>query len=90
MAKKIAVLVRDRQGEALRMGVGMILADDEVSVFVLDREVEKNDDNDMNIETMGDMDVKLYTNVKGNDNMEFISTEDMAKKLLEFDNILPY
>ncbi len=90
MAKKIAVLVRDRQGEALRMGVGMILADDEVSVFVLDREVEKNDDNDMNIETMGDMDVKLYTNVKGNENMEFISTEDMAKKLLEFDNILPY
>lgn len=90
MAKKIAVLVRDRQGEALRMGVGMILADDEVSVFVLDREIEKNDDNDMNIETMGDMDVKLYTNVKGNENMEFISTEDMAKKLLEFDNILPY
>jgi hypothetical protein len=90
MAKKIAVLVRDRQGEALRMGVGMILADDEVSVFILDREVEKNDDNDMNIETMGDMDVKLYTNFKGNENMEFISTEDMAQKLLEFDNILPY
>ena len=90
MAKKIAVLVRDRQGEALRMGVGMILADDEVSVFVLDREIEKNDDNDLNVETMGDMDVKLYTNVKGNENMEFISTEDMAKKLLEFDNILPY
>jgi len=90
MAKKIAVLVRNRQGEALRMGVGMILADDEVSVFVLDREIEKNDDNDLNVETMGDMDVKLYTNVKGNENMEFISTEDMAKKLLEFDNILPY
>ena len=90
MAKKIAILVRDRQGEALRMGVGMILADDEVSAFILDREVEKNDDNDLNIETMGDMDVKLFTNFKGNENMEYISTEDLAKKLPEYDNILAY
>ena len=90
MAKKIAILVRDRQGEALRMGVGMILADDEVSVYILDREVEKNDDNDLNVETMGDMDVKIFTNVKGNENMEYISTEDLAKKLPEYDNILAY
>ena len=90
MAKKIAILVRERQGEALRMGVGMILADDEVDVYILDREVEKNDDNDLNIETMGDMDVKTFTNFKGNENMEYISTEDLAAKLLEYDNILPY
>ena len=90
MAKKIAILVRDRQGEALRMGVGMILADDEVSVFILDREVEKNDDNDLNVETMGDMDVKIFTNFKGNENMEYVSTEDIAKKLPEYDNILAY
>ena len=90
MAKKIAILVRDRQGEALRMGVGMILADDEVTAFVLDSKVEENDDNNLNVETMGDMDVKLYTNCKDNADMEFISTEDIAKKLLEFDNILPY
>ena len=90
MAKKIAILVRDRQSEALRMAVGMILADDEVSAFILDREVEKTDDNDLNIETMGDMDVKTFTNFKGNANMEYISTEDIANKLLEYDNILPY
>ncbi|UCH45461.1 MAG: hypothetical protein JSV11_01790, partial [Nitrospiraceae bacterium] len=78
MAKKIAILVRDRQSEALRMAVGMILADDEVSAFILDREVEKTDDNDLNIETMGDMDVKTFTNFKGNANMEYISTEDIA------------
>ena len=90
MAKKIAILVRDRQAEALRMAVGMILADDEVSAFILDREVEKTDDNDLNIETMGDMDVKTFTNFKGNANMEYTSTEDIANKLLEYDNILPY
>lgn len=88
--KKVAVLVRDRQGEALRMGVGMILADDEVHVYVLDRAVEKNDDNDLNAETMGDMDIPRYTNFRGNEDMEFLSTEEMARKLLEYDQILPY
>jgi len=90
MAKKIAVLVRDRQGEALRMGVGLILADDKVDVYVLDREVEKTEENEMNIETMGDMGIGLYTNFKGNENMQYLSTEEIANKLLEYDHILPY
>jgi len=90
MVKKIAVLVRDRQGEALRMGLGLTLANDEVNVFVLDRKVEKNEKNDMNIEMMGDLDVKLFTNCKENEGMKFISTEDLAAKLLEYDHILPY
>jgi len=70
MQKKIAILVRDRQGEAMRMGVGLILADDLVNVFIMDRELEKTDDNLLNLETMGDMDVKTYTNFKGNENIE--------------------
>jgi hypothetical protein len=90
MAKKIAILVRDRQGEGLRMGVGMMLADDLVTVFVLDRKVEDTENNMMNLETMNDMDIKTYTNFKGNENIEYLSTEEIAKKLLEFDNILPY
>jgi hypothetical protein len=90
MAKKIAVLVRDRQAEALRMGLGLTLANDEVNVFVLDRKVEKNEKNDMNLEMMGDLGVKLYTNCKDNEEMEYISTRDLAAKLLEYDHILPY
>ncbi len=90
MQKKIAILVRDRQGEAMRMGVGLILADDMVTVFIMDREVEKTDDNLLNIETMGDMDVKTYTNFKGNENIEYLSTEEIAQKLVEYDQILPY
>ncbi len=90
MAKKIAILVRDRQGEGLRMGVGAMLADDLITVFVMDRKVEETDDNMMNLETMNDMDIKTYTNFKGNENIEYLSTEEIAKKLLEFDTILPY
>jgi hypothetical protein len=90
MSKKIAVVVRERQGEALRMGVGLTLADDSVDVFVLDRKVEETEENALNIETMDMMDIKLYTNVEGAEGMEYISTEDMAAKLLEYDNIIPY
>jgi len=90
MQKKIAILVRDRQGEGLRMGVGAMLADDAITVFIMDRKVEENENNMMNLETMNDMDIKTYTNFKGNENIEYLSTEEIAQKLLEFDLILPY
>jgi hypothetical protein len=90
MAKKIAILVRDRQAEGLRMGVGAMLADDLITVFIMDRKIEETENNTMNLETMNDMDIKTYTNFKGNENIEYLSTEEIAQKLLEFDNILPY
>ncbi|HDY71624.1 MAG TPA: hypothetical protein ENH50_08120, partial [Nitrospirae bacterium] len=61
MGKKITVLVRDRQGEALRMAVGITLLDDVIDVYVLDRKVEETEDNTMNIEMMKDLDMKVYT-----------------------------
>ncbi len=90
MGKKVAVLVRDRQGEALRMSVGVTLMDDSIDVYVLDRKVESNPDNDLNLETIKDMGMKLATNAKVNEGMDFLSTEDLAKKLLEYDHIVPY
>jgi len=90
MSKKIAVVVRERQSEALRMGVGLTLADDSVDVFVLDRKVEETEENALNLETFDMMDMKLYTNVEGVEGAEYISTEDMAAKLLEYDNVIPY
>jgi hypothetical protein len=90
MVKKIAVLVRDRQGEALRMALGITLKDDIVKVFVLDRKVEETEDNNLNIETMRDLDVNFYTNYKANGHMEYLSTEEIARKILECDHIIPY
>jgi hypothetical protein len=90
MGKKIAVLVRDRQGEALRMSVGITLMDDTIDVYVLDRKVESNDDNDLNLETIKDMDMKLATNARENSGMDYISTEELAQKLLRYDHIIPY
>lgn len=87
--KKIAVLVRDRQSEALRMAVGLTLADDEVSVFVIDQKLPSSDDIDLNVETLGDMDAKIFSNNPENQ-VEQMSIEEIAKALVDFDVVIPY
>ncbi|HEX9136504.1 MAG TPA: hypothetical protein VF905_06125 [Nitrospirota bacterium] len=90
MGKKVAVLVRDRQGEALRMSVGVTLMDDTIDVYVLDKKVESNDDNDLNLETIKDMGMKIASNTQENSGMDYLPTEELAQKLLEYDHIVPY
>ena len=90
MAKKIAVLVRDRQAEALRMAVGLTLEDDQVTVYVLDKKIDESDESvSLNIETLNDLDCKIYSNNPEN-NFEQMSTENIAKALVEYDSVLPY
>jgi hypothetical protein len=89
MAKKVAVLVRDRQDEALRMSVGLTLADDEINVFIMDKKLESNEANDLNVETLGDMDAKIYSNNPEN-KVEQMSTEEIAKALTAYEVIIPY
>ena len=90
MSKKIAVVVRDRQDEAVRMSIGLTLMDDEVDVFLLNRKLEKTKDNELNIDTMGEMDIDIYSNVEESPDSTYLSTEAMAKNLLKYDHILPY
>ena len=90
MAKKIAVLVRDRQEEALRMAVGATLRDDVIDVYVLDRKVEESEGNTLNLETLRDLDMQVWTNVPENAGLAFCSTEELAKKLPSYDHILAY
>lgn len=90
MAKKIAVLVGVNQDEALRMGVGLTLADDEIHVYILDRAVAKNDNNDLNLETMPDMDVSVYTNTSENPDLELVSDDEIAKRLPDYDHVFLY
>jgi hypothetical protein len=89
MAKKVAVLVRDRQDEALRMAVGLTLADDEINVFIMDKKLESNEANDLNVETLGDMDAKVYSNNPEN-KVEQMNTEEIAKALTAYEVIIPY
>jgi len=90
MSKKIAVIVRDRQAEAFRMAVGLTIEDDEVNVFVMDNKLDDNDEAvSLNVETCNDLDVKIYSNNPEN-NFEQMSTEDIARALLNYDSVLPY
>jgi hypothetical protein len=88
--KKIAVIVRDRQGEALRVSGGLTLADDTIEVFVLDGKLDKkNPEIAMPLELVTDLDLKVYSNNPDN-GFTVMTVEDMAKKLLEYDFVVPY
>lgn len=90
MPKKIAVLVRDRQSEALRISVGITIMDDIIDVYVLDRKLDETEEISMNLEALNDLGMNVYTNSKENQNIEYISTDNLSKKILEYDNILAY
>lgn len=90
MSKKIAVLVRDRQEEALRMSLGITIMDDAIDVYVLDRKAEETEKNKMNVEMMKEMEMKIFTNYKGNEGMEYLTTEEISERLLSYDHILAY
>ena len=90
MSKKIAVIVRDRQAEALRMAVGLTLEDDEVNVFIMDNKLDDSDEAvSLNVETCNELDVKIYSNNPEN-NFEQMSKEDIARALVNYDTVLPY
>lgn len=90
MAKKIAVLVRDRQGEAMRMAIGLTLMDDLVEIYVLDRKIDNTENNSLNLEMLKEMKLQLYTNCEENMDMKYIPTVEIAHKLTGYDNILAY
>jgi hypothetical protein len=89
-AKKIAVIVRDRQAEALRVSGGLTLADDVIEIFILDRKLDKaNPEIAQPLELVTELDLKVYSNNPEN-GYTTISLEEMAKKLLEYDIVVPY
>lgn len=88
-AKKLAILVRDRKSEALRMSVGLTLADDQVSAFVMDDPLQLDEEMEMNVEALKDMGGNIYTNNPANA-FDQMSTEEIAKALLDYDVIIAY
>ncbi len=89
MAKKIAVLIRDRKHEALRMAVGLTLADDEVNVFIMDEKLERDEAIDLNLETLSDLGCKIFSSNPENE-YEQMTTEEIARTLTGYDVIIPY
>jgi hypothetical protein len=90
MAKKIAVLVRERQEEALRVAVGLTLRDDLVEVYVLDRKLAATPGNTMTIEVLREMEIRIGTNCADNEDFELLSNAELARHIAACEVILPY
>ena len=86
--KQFAVIVRDRQSEALRMSVGLTVLNDTVEIFITEKLAE-DENAESHLKTIKDMELKIYSTVSGTE-FEYVSTEAMADKLLEYDGVLPY
>ena len=89
MAKKIAVLVRGRKHEALRMAVGATLMNDEVHVFVMDEKLESDEDVELNLQMLEDLKARVFSNNPENE-FEQKTTEEIAGMLLDYDVVVPY
>lgn len=90
MKKMIAIVIRDRQEEALRMSIGLTILDDIIDIFVLDAKIEETENTKMNLEMIKDLGMKLYTNTRENSGIAFISNCELATTLLNYDHVLPY
>lgn len=88
--KRIAVLVRDRESEALRMALGLTLMDDLVDVYVLDHRLAGADEDLMNLDLMGEVGIKVYSNLCDDPRAQYRPMEEIARQLLEYDHVLPY
>lgn len=90
MSKNIAVLVRDRQEEALRMSIGLTLMDDVVDIYVLNGKLENTESIAANLETIKDLELKLYSDHPDQDYAEHVSINQIANAMTDYDHVLPY
>ncbi len=90
MKKKIAVIVRDRQGEAFRMSLGLTLMDDILDIYVLDNKLEDDEEIRMNLDLIKEDGHNVYSNRRDNDGTDYLSDEEIANRLTEYDHVLPY
>lgn len=88
--KKIAVIVRERQEEALRMALGIAILDDSVDIYLLDNELKETEKNLMNLEMIRAMGLKIFTNQGKRNGIIYLTIEEIADKLLNYDHIISY
>ena len=95
MAKKVAVLIKDkeRQYEGLRSSLGLLMEFHIVSMIVLNHEIELTEEYKDNMEFIDEMEGTRYSNVSANIEkygFEPLGLEEIPKKLRENDVIIPF
>lgn len=88
--KTIAVILRDRQSEALRMSIGLTILEDYVEVF-LTEQLKHDGETEIQLEGAKEMGVRLFSIASSDDpGFERIKIEEMAERLIKADNIIAY
>ncbi len=90
MTKRIAVLVTNRRGEALRMALGLTLMDDVVDVYLLDGRFEATEPEALDLDLLKEMGLKVYSTRRDEAEMEFVSIAEIAETLPGYDHVIPY
>ena len=90
MAKRVAVLVRERQAEALRVAVGLTLNDDCVELYVLDRPLGGTPENRAYVDTLRQLGVRVATNCADNADLELVTNAELARRVAACDAVVPY
>ena len=90
MARRIAVLVRERQGEALRVAVGLTLRGDPVEVFVLDRKLADTPANSSHLAALEELGMPVATNCADNRGLELLSDAQLARRIAACEVVVPY
>ena len=95
MAKSVAVLIKDkeRQYEGWRSSLGLLLEDHQVSMFVLDHEIDMTEEYFDNMGIIDEMGGSRYSNVPANiekHGFTPVSVEDLGQKLKENQTVIPF
>ena len=95
MAKKVAVLIKDKERhyEGLRSSLGLLMEFHIVSMIVLNHEVKLTEEYKDNMEFIDEMEGTRYSNVPANVEkygFELLRLEEIPHKLRENDIIIPF
>ncbi len=86
--KRIAVIVRDRQSEAFRMSVGLTVLDDHVDIFII-KPIKDDQRTKEELNGALDLGLKCYSLIH-DERFQVLRYDEFAKRLLEYDHIIPY
>ncbi len=95
MGKRVAVITkdRDRQHEALRTGLGLLLESHSVSVFVLNHEIERSEHYLDNLGFIDEMGGDRYSDHRMNVaqyGFQPVSLQETARLLRDHDLVIPF
>jgi len=94
--KKALFIIRNKDYvlDGMRSGLGLAVENMYSYAHLLDTEIDKLDDNNLDrLEMLRDMEGEVYSNVQANvdkNGFEAMSLEELGEKLREIDVIVPY